>query len=387
MAFKVSEIDSLEALERLAGPWRELLQRVPHDSPYLTPDFMIPWVRMLAGRYRLAMIAVHDGERLVGLAPLFERRVGQWGIDFVMRTFPLHGLSPPFDLIVDPNAAGVVDALLAHLLTRRRGDRRWHLVELLNVPADSSNIAALRAAVPRHGARFEEHPGLTTTFVPMAAGWDTYLASLPRALRKTIRQGERRLAQTAPVRVVRCPQDGMAVADGIALALDVISRSWKRFDDEAVDWPAFFRDFCARLAARDMLCLRFLMVGERAAAYHLEIAYRGNLHGLHNAYDLSMGAGAPGAVLLADAIRDAHARGCERFDFLGTKEYLERWAQASRNHVRLRIVDRRPIARVKTALYDRIARARKARAEREEEAVRLARLGRAPAVADGDAST
>ena len=381
MTLSVRELDSVEALEELAGAWRDLLVRVPHDSPYLTPDFMIPWARMLAGRYRLAVLVVHDGARLVGVAPLFERRLGQWGVGFVMRSFPLHGLSPPFDLVVDPKVAGVIDALLDHL----HADRRWHLVELLNVAADSLNIAALRAACMRKGLWFEDHASLTTTYVPMAQSWDAYLASLPRALRKTIRQGERRLAQSGPLRFVRCPQDGLAVQDGIAMALAVIASSWKRFDDEGVDWPAFFKDFGTRLAARNMLCLRFLTVGDRPVAYHLEIDYQGNLHGLHNAYDLSMGAGAPGAVLLADALRDAHARGCGRFDFLGTKEYLERWAQGQRDHVRLRIVHRGAVARVKTAVYDRVASARKARAQRAEEAVRLARLGRTPADADGQA--
>lgn len=383
MTLSVRELDSVQALEELAGAWRDLLARVPHDSPYLTPDFMIPWARMLAGSYRLAVLAVHDGARLVGVAPLFERRLSQWGVGFVMRSFPLHGLSPPFDLIVDPQAAGVIDALLDHL----HADRRWHLVELLNVATGSPNVTGLRAACLRKGFHFEDQASLTTTYVPMAPSWEAYLASLPRALRKTIRQGERRLAQSGPLRFVRCPQDGMTVPDGIAMALSVIANSWKRFDDEAVDWPAFFHDFGARLAARNMLCLRFLMVGDRPAAYHLEIDYQGNLHGLHNAYDLSMGSGAPGAVLLAEALRDAHARGCGRFDFLGTKEYLERWAQAQRDYLRLRIVDRRAVARVKTAVYGRVAGVRKARAQREEEALRLARLGRPPAGADEQVPT
>ena len=372
MALSVRELNSVEALEALADPWRELLACVADDSPYLTPEFMIPWARMLEGRYRLCVLAVHDGSRLVGLAPLFERRLAKWGVEFSVRSFPLHGLSPPFDLIVDPALPQVIDALLDHL----RADRRWHLVELLNVPAESPNAALLGAACERHGFDFERQPSLTTTYVRMAANWDAYQTSLPRTLRKSVRQGQRRLEQLGPVRIVRCPQDGIAVPDGITMALAVIAKSWKRFDDEQVDWPGFFHELGARLAAADMLCLRFLMVGDQPAAYHLELDYRGNLHGLHNAYDLAMGVGAPGAVLLSDALRDAHARGCARFDFLGTKQYLDRWAQDKRDYLRLRIGNAHPIARLKTAVYERVARARKARAQRDEEAQRLARLGR-----------
>lgn len=373
MTLTVRELDSVEALERLADDWRALLSRVADDSPYLTPEFMIPWARMLAGRYRLCVLSVHDGVRLVGLAPLFERQLAKWGVRFVARSFPLYGLSPPFDLIIDPELPHAIEALFDHL----RGDRRWDLVELLNVPAESPNPRLLREVCAHRGFDFETRPSLTTTYVRMAASWDEYQASLPRKLRKSVRQGQRRLEQLGPLRFVRCPQDGVAVRDGITMALAVIANSWKRFDAERVDWPAFFHDLGARLAAHHMLCLRFLMVGDRPVAYQLEIDYRGNLHGLHSAYDLEMATFATGAVLLSDALRDAHARGCGRFDFLGTKQYLARWAQESRDYLRLRIVDGRSIARLKTAVYDRVARARMARAQREEEALRLARLGRA----------
>ena len=374
MTLRVDEVDSIAALERESDAWRDLLMRVPHDSPYLTPEFMIPWARMLAARYRFRVLAVRDGEKLVGLAPLFERSLDKWGIGFTLRSFPLHGLSPPFDLIIDPATPGVVDALLLHL----RGDGGWHLVELLNVPATSPNVRALREACGRLGFRFDEKTSLSTTYVPIQVNWDSYLESLPRKLRKSLRQGQRRLEQHGPVRFTRCPGDGMALSEGIAMALAVIATSWKRFDEEPVDWSGFLRELGERLAARNMLCLRFLMVGGRPAAYHLELDYRNNLHGLHNAYDLEMASGNPGAVLLADALRDAHNRGCGRFDFLGTKEYLERWAHARQDYLRLRIIGRRFGTGLKAALYDRVSRSRKARAAREEEAQRLERLGRVP---------
>ena len=374
MTLRVDEIDSIAALEGLGDAWHDLLGCVPHDSPYLTPEFMIPWARMLAGSYRLRVLAVRDGERLVGLAPLFERHLAKWSVGFVLRSFPLHGLSPPFDLIIDPATLGVVDALLDHL----RKDSGWHLVELLNVPATSPNVRALREGCMRKGFLFEQETSLTTTYVPVQGSWDAYLERLPRALRKSVRQGQRRLEQFGPVRFVRCPQDGLGLTEGVDMALAVIARSWKRFDEEPVDWSGFLRELGERLAARSMLCLRFLLVGDSPVAYHLELDYHGNLHGLHNAYDLAMGSGNPGAVLLANALHDAHDRGYGRFDFLGTKEYLERWAQAHQGYQRLRIIDRRFGARLRTALYDRVSRSRKVRAAAEEEARRLERLGRLP---------
>ena len=378
MTLEVEEIDGIGRLEGLADEWHALLERVPHDSPYLTPEFMIPWARMLASKYRFRVLAVRDATGLVGLAPLFERRLGKWGVEFVVRSFPLHGFSPPFDLVIDPAAEGVVDAMLRHL----DADAGWHLVELLNIPERSANLTRLRDACARLGFGFEQFDSLSTTYVPVEGAWPAYLENLPRKLRKSVRQGQRRLEQAGAVRFVRCPQDGLSLAEGIETALSVIGKSWKRFDAEAVDWNGFLREMGARLAARDMLCLRFLMVENVAAAYHLELDYRGNLHGLHNAYDLGMAAGNPGAVLLANALQDAHERCRGRFDFLGTKEYLERWAQARQDFVRLRVVNRRFGAGIKTALYDRVSRARKARAAREEEAQRLARLGRLPADAD-----
>jgi CelD/BcsL family acetyltransferase involved in cellulose biosynthesis len=374
----VRELGSVVALESLADAWRELLTRVADDSPYVTPEFMIPWARMLADRYRLCLLCVHDGDRLVAIAPLFERRLAKWGVGFVLRSFPLYGLSPPFDLVVDPGVPQAFDALLRHLCA----DRRWDLLELLNVASNSPNTPLLREACRRHGLGFEAQPSLTTTQVCIQGTWAAYLAGRSRHLRKTVRQGQRRLMQQGELRCLRCPQDGVALADGIAMAMAVIAHSWKRFDAEPVDWAGFLGELGARLLRHDMLCLRFLMVGDRPVAYQLEIAYRGDLHGLHNAYDLADSDYAPGAVLLADALREAHESGCGRFDFLGTKQYLDRWAEGEREYQRLRITRAGPLSRLKLALYDRVSRARKARAEQDEEAQRLARLGR---VADGDA--
>ena len=365
------ELDCVDALETLADDWRSLLAAVDDDSPYLTPEFMIPWARMLAGQYRLCVLVVYQGSRLVGLAPFFERRLSKWGVGFTVRSFPLHGFSPPFDLVVDPATPQVIDALLDHL----RRDRRWHLVELLNVASASPNPALLRAACARQGLAFSSQPSLTTTHVRMAQSWDAYQQTLPRALRKTVRQGLRRLEQSGPVRVLRCPIDGTSVPEGVALALAVIASSWKRFDDEQVDWPAFLHELTARLAARNMLSLRLLMVGDRPAAYHLELDYRGNLHGLHNAYDLRYQPGNAGQLMLAHALEDAHHQGALRYDFTGNKDYLRRWTQVTRSFQQVRIDRGDALTRFKLALYDRVHARRAALVAQATDAHKTAKKG------------
>ena len=61
MAVKVHEIGDIGALEQLRGPWHDLLERVPHDSPYLTPEYIVPWAPLLVGRYPFRVLSAWAG--------------------------------------------------------------------------------------------------------------------------------------------------------------------------------------------------------------------------------------------------------------------------------------------------------------------------------------
>ena len=70
----VSVIEDLAQLARLTGEWDELAVRA--GRPLAAPGWLLAWWRNMApAGARLRTVAVHDGDRLVGLAPFFATRV------------------------------------------------------------------------------------------------------------------------------------------------------------------------------------------------------------------------------------------------------------------------------------------------------------------------
>src|SRR5437764_5406154 len=61
-------------LALLAPDWTALLERSSDNRPTLAPTWLLPWWRIY-GRDRALRVALfHDGDRLLGLAPLAWRR-------------------------------------------------------------------------------------------------------------------------------------------------------------------------------------------------------------------------------------------------------------------------------------------------------------------------
>src|SRR3954471_8889635 len=96
MPLCASIITAVPELEALASSWDALLPETEIDGPMISPLWLAAWWRVFGAtdERRLAVIAVRDGERLVGLAPLCARtRRYEPGIPF--RRLELLGTGEP----------------------------------------------------------------------------------------------------------------------------------------------------------------------------------------------------------------------------------------------------------------------------------------------------
>ncbi len=124
----------------------------------------------------------------------------------------------------------------------------------------------------------------------------------------------------------------------------------------------------------------------RPVGYLFEIDHRGSRHAFHIAYDLAYQKAGPGVVLLAQAIRDAHAEGLRGYDLGGDEAYLRRWTDESIAHVDLRITRGSLPSRIKASVYVRIRERRKILARRRTEEKKNARKAAGATSAEADAS-
>ena len=361
---RVTELNDLASLEAVRPAWQELVARLDDDSPYLRPEFLLPWLRLIGDRYRIRAVAVWDGDRLVGLAPLVERSLGPAGVRIVIRSFPVFGPTPPCDIMIAGHAPDVMRALVEHWRT----SGPWDVMELADVRAESPTAALLANALDGTALRLAVTRGKATYLVPVRTDWPAFLASRPKKFRQNLRRGLRRCEQLGETRFARYPGDDVTLARVIEATLQVIDRSWKAPTEDRAQWHRFFRDLMTELAAGGLLSWRGLYVKGQPIACLLELDYLKNLHPFHLAVDLDYLPLSPGALILGDAVRDVHDRRYGRLDTGGTADYLHRWADTTRSFDELSVVNASVLSRVKARVYQWEHRRRFARADREAEA-------------------
>jgi CelD/BcsL family acetyltransferase involved in cellulose biosynthesis len=363
-------VRDLAALQALRGPWGELAAQVADDSPYLTPEFLLPWLTFLSTPYDSRVLTAWEGPRLLGLAPVFDRRFGLPGLGFTVRSFPISGTTPPFDVLaLEP------EEVLGEFVRYWRENAGWDLIRLQNVRADSPSERVLRATADRHGLKVTCELSERQYLLPIRGTWEEYCQSRSRRFRKSLSYDRNCCERIGPIELLNYPreQGERSLEEVMGMAFEVMRRSWKRAEQGDSRQDAFFLNLAAEMQRAGRLSLRVLLLGGRPVAYLFEIDYRGNLHAFHIAYDLELQQASPGMVILAEALKDAHARGAGRYDFGGTASYLEHFTKTTAAFNEIRLTRDRPWARAKATLYLRIHRQRRTRAQTRREEAKVAR--------------
>lgn len=351
MAIEITEIRDRAALAALAPEWGALVARMPSSAtPYLTPEFQLPWIAAAGPSWECrALVARREG-RMIGLAPLFERRIGRFGVTLAIRSFPIRGTTPPVDIVTDDDPAEVVRLMLRHL----RADRSWDLLRLHSIATDSPTIAALRATAPSLGMRFAEAAMPSTLVVPIEGRWEDFRASLSGKFRQNLRRGWAGLERTGTPALVTYPGEISDFDRAIDWAQDVIRRSWKKLPEDSGAERAFLLACARTFADKDWLRLRFLTLDGRPIAYLFDVDFQGSAYPFHNAYDLAYQRGGVGQLLFHYALEESWKRGHRVFDFFGGSDYISRWTNVERRFSEIRIVNSGPVARLKAAIYARV---------------------------------
>ena len=325
-------LDSHQALAALRVPWQALCDQCPWATPFQRPDWLLPWARHL-GAAEPWPVAVWEGDRLVGLAPLFRyQRPGPRGKQRVL-AFLGAGISDYLDVLIAPGReAAVLPAMLDALGARRA---EWDVCELDEVRPLSPLARALPAGWSTEASLQSVCPAL-----PLPARVDAldehvparHLARFHRYRRRAARAGTLRLERAAPHTCERL--------------LDALFRlheiRWQgRGEPGMLAWSsmrAFHREVAAAFAARDALALYGLRVDGRLVACLYGLEDHGTLCFYLSGFDPDVAHLSPGVLVLGMVIEEAVRRGLTCFDFLRGGEPYKYWWGASNQHtVRMRL--------------------------------------------------
>ncbi|MBO9517838.1 MAG: GNAT family N-acetyltransferase [Porphyrobacter sp.] len=296
-------------MEALVRGW-ELLQ--PQATlPTQGADFIAALGRTLLADTPIKLVEAKEEDETVAVLPLCHGRgpFARWRLPGAAEVF-----EPGDALCRDDRSAETLAQFLA---------RQARPVELHRVPADSSLIPALKAAIKGRGW-VSVRPATACPYIALDASWIDAESRFSSRRRSDFRRAERRAAEFGSV-TCEVLSPGLAEFDALfdeAVAAE--ARSWKAEAGTAIACdPAkeqFFRSYFQAACARGEFRAAFLRIDGQVVAMQLAVEWSGRYWLYKIGYDEAYGRCSPGTLLMLHCLGDAARRGLESFELLGDAE-------------------------------------------------------------------
>jgi CelD/BcsL family acetyltransferase involved in cellulose biosynthesis len=312
--------------ETLASKWNGLLRRSAADTIFLTLEFQRTWWQAL-GKGDLLILAVRDGEELVGIAPLFA--VADPHEQRVLATVGCTEVADYLDWIAARGREEEVYAALVDYLARqssppgRGGEGGWDALDLCNIHQDSPTLALLPAMAQARGWTVSISKEDVCPIMRLPKTWEEYLQMLDGKQRHEMRRKLRRAEAEPALRwyIVGAEHNLEAEVE------DFLTLMAASTPDKAAFLTPQMRDFFRRWARvacdAGWLQLAFLEIEGRKAAAYFNFVYNNRVMVYNSGLDWAVFPQlSAGIVLMAYCIRQAIERGHEVFDFMqGDERY------------------------------------------------------------------
>jgi CelD/BcsL family acetyltransferase involved in cellulose biosynthesis len=322
MGLTAELLDSLEAVEPTVAEWDALA--VAAQRPFCAPAWLLAWWRHAApGDPLLRIVVVRDGDRIVGVAPLFAARWrGLWtysllGTHTTWRIEPLAAAGREDDV-----AAAFADALAA-------AEPFPDLIHLEGVPADSPWPDLLARHWPGKRAFRHDRPVTPAPTLALAADdLDGWLKGKSSNFRQQMRRMRRKLEKEGAVfRMAQTPEE-----------IDRDLAEFERLHRARWDWrggsmsltpgsDGMLREAGRALVGEGRFRLVSIELDGKVINSQLHVAAGGEVSYWNGGFDADYSAFKPSFVGLLHAIGDALERDDVRFDLgPGAQDYKYRLA-------------------------------------------------------------
>lgn len=326
-----------EGFSALRIPWNTLAQAQPRPHPCVRHEWFMSWWRAFGGGARLAIRVARRGERIVGIAPLAERRIDYLGLPIWALASLTNDHSNRFDLLLAPGGraqhAAIIEALWGEVLERPT----WDVVLMQHCPVDSVPMELVVDAAARRGYRASPWEGSRSPYLRLSPDMPPIANALTAHRRSGLRRRRTQLDRAlGPLRLERVSE-----LDQLPRALSDMFRieaaGWKgarataMASDDATQ--RFYTEIARDAANRGTLSIDFLTAGDTRVAFGYHVVAGSTWYLLKTGYDSVHARVAPGVLFLLDLFGRLQAAGPIEYDFLGRDEpYKLEWTRLVNRH-------------------------------------------------------
>ena len=300
--------DSFQELER---EWKELVAQSPGATPFQTWEWQSTWARHFARRSRLHIIALREGDDLVGLMPLIHSQRA-WKTLKAIGTGSSDYLHP---IAREGYEQAVSEAVVSSLGHAKGSD----LIDLHQVREDKPLTNLTQGYVPIEQAR--------CLVLDLPNTYDDYLKTLSKSLRYDVKRLDKDLFKSGRATVTQV--DESQIEEGMARLLEQHRKRWRKrglpgaFIGRA---EAFHREWAHWAIREGYLWLSLLKVDGNTIGAIYAMSLGNACYYYQAGFNPAKGAISPGTLLVASTIRRAIEEGKRTFDFLrGDEPYKMRW--------------------------------------------------------------
>lgn len=357
-AIAVHRVQTTRDLEQLAPAWTDLLARCKYRDLFMTHGWITTWFHEFAPERERFVLRFIQGGKDIGIAPL-RRSWTRWhGLPLRQIGFPLNGCSLQADLIFPERQEELLRALVGYL-EEHAGS--WDVVLLDGICADSGNLPALQAALPGSTLRASKPVTWESLVLPIAGGWEEFLAGRPRWLRKNLRVGARRLEGLGQV-TRRCYSRPEHMELAMSAILDLERQSWKIRGGEAISretgYVDFFRGLARAFSPQGAFQVRLIEVDGKPIAGNLVLEHDGTIYGTKTWYDERFAKVSPGRAVFRYMVEDVWNSGAREIYLDRRTAAYEQWTSRARRYHTIRLYNRRLYSRQLGWLRERLSRLR-----------------------------
>ncbi|HJN17472.1 MAG TPA: GNAT family N-acetyltransferase [Armatimonadota bacterium] len=219
----ITDVGSFSDLEE---EWNDLFGRCRLGLPFLTHAWVSTWWGASGEEADRITLAIRDGGRLVGVAPLHRDRLRVKGIPVLRELQFAHGAPADYrDVLVEAGREwDVWRALLEWLTDELDG---WDALVLRGIHADSATNELVPVLARQSGLCVSGHVGTPCPFIKLPGDLDSFLADLSGSVRRKMGQKWRNLAKHHGEPTVRVAVGAEVTDADVDVFLRLHESSWE----------------------------------------------------------------------------------------------------------------------------------------------------------------